>query len=354
MRLMLGRPTDGLLALALVLTLAVGACDDSSTAPGGNAKVSVLLTDAPGDVAEAWVNISGIYVQGGQCFNQDNGSNGEFQGNSHSNVNGHMDDHGDDDCGRVWLREDPTGWIDLTTLSDDVEQIVDGATLPAGTYRQLRFVIEEAAIVTEGGSTFATPGADLDGLNALRSDDPLVASGLLNCPSCDRSGLKVMCRDGIVALDDEETILIADFDVTQSFGRERGRSNRWVMHPMIRCSSMPLVGGVAGMVSLADGVELPATCGNNDIDLRVFKPVAVDADSQEWTGHTSPGGWFKIQPLLPGTYDLSYVSEVDFQDGSVLTFSASVDPGSVTVEAGSSEDADYTIDDVVCSPGGGS
>lgn len=350
MRLMLGRPLYGFLALALVLTLAVGACDNSSTAPGGNAQVSILLTDAPGDVAEAWVNISGIYVQGGQCFNQDNGSNGEF----HGNVNGHMDGQEDDDCGRVWLREDPTGWIDLTTLSDDVEEIVDGATLPAGFYRQLRFVIEEAVIVTEGGSAFVTPGADLDGLNALRSDGLLVADGLLHCPSCNRSGLKVMCRDGIVALDDEETVLIADFDVTQSFGRERGHSNRWVMHPMIRCSSMPMVGGVAGTVSLADGVELPATCGNNDIDLRVFKPVAIDADLEEWTGHTSLDGWFKIQPLLPGNYDLSYVAGIDFQDGSVLTFSASVDPGSVTVEAGSSEDADYTIDDVMCSPGGGS
>ena len=71
-------------------------------------------------------------------------------------------------------------------------------------------------------------------------------------------------RDGgepalIFAAEDGETILITDFDVSQSFGHERGHSGRWVMHPVIRCSSLREVGEVAGTVTLAGGVELPAT-----------------------------------------------------------------------------------------------
>lgn len=297
--------------------------------------MSILLTDAPGDVTEAWVNIGGIYVQGGARGGNQNG-NGDGSGG-----------------GRTWLREDPTGWIDLMTLSDDFHMIVEGAVLPAGIYRQFRFIVNEAVIVTEGGKTFATVDADLDALNAERDGDPLSADGLLHCPSCDRSGLKVMCRDGIAALADDETIVIADFDVSQSFGRERGLSGRWVMHPRIHCSDMPLVGEISGTVSPGEGVELPETCGDNALSLGAFTPLATDSESEVWSGHTSPAGIYKIRPLLPGSYDLSYESEIDYQDGSVITFSASVDPGSVEVVAGGTANADYTIDGAACSSGGG-
>jgi hypothetical protein len=341
-----------LMALAVGLTVASG-CDDSSTSPAGSARVSVVLTDAAGDVAEAWVNIDGIYLQGGAL-----GGDGEdFGGNSFGAAQGntfrHSEGNGEEGNGHVWLREDPTGWIDLLTLSDDVEEIVAGAVIPAGFYKQLRFVIDEAVIVTEGGLAFVTPGADLDGLNAVREGDPLNQDGLLHCPGCDRSGLKVMCRDGIVALEDGETVLVTDFDVGQSFGRERGRSGRWVMHPLIRCASMPLVGEIAGTVKLAENVELPAVCGENEISLRIFTPLAVDAEGEVWTGHTSQSGDFKIRPLLAGMYELGYEPEIDFEDGSLVTLTASADPASVEVETGGSAHSDFTIESASCTPGGG-
>ena len=333
----LKRSTLGCLAVALTIVLSTGACDDSSTAPAGEARVSILLTDAPGDVAEAWVNIGSIYLQGRSCD-----SGGDSNGDS------------DGDCGRVWLRTDPTGWIDLTALSDDVEQIVDGVIAPADTYSQLRFVIAEAVIVTEGGSVFATADADMDALNAERGGDPLVPTGSLHCPSCDRSGLKVKLWEGYIVLEGGETVVIADFDVTQSFGRERGNSGRWVMHPLIRASRLPLVGGIEGTVSLAEGVEMPAACGDNEVTLQIFKPIAKDADQESWTGQTSASGEFAIQPLLPGTYELLYELDIDFEDGSLVTFAATANPSSTTVEAGSVAQADYTINSVQCSPGGSS
>jgi hypothetical protein len=343
-----------LAAAVLTLGLVAAGCDDSSTSPAGSARLSLFLTDASGDVAEAWVNIGSIYLQGGAMGGSEEEGNGDSQGHAfgavhrHSNGNGHMGN------GRVWLREDPTGWIDLTTLSDDVEEIVDGAVIPSGTYKQLRFVIEEAVIVTEGGMAYVTPGADLEGLNLERGGDPLSEDGVLHCPGCDRSGLKVKCRDGIVASEEGETAVLTDFDVSQSFGRERGQSGRWVMHPMIRCSSMSHIGEVAGTVTLAEGIELPASCGNNDLSLRIFKPLAIDAEQEIWTGHTSMNGEFKIRPLAPGLYDLDYEPDIDFDDGSVVSFSASVDPSSVEVKAGGTAGADYMIESVGCTPGGGS
>jgi len=334
---LLKRTTFGCWALVLAVVLATGACDDSSTAPAGEARVSILLTDAPGDVAEAWVNIGSIYLQGRSC-----------------DAGGDSDGDSDGDCGRAWLRTDPTGWIDLMALSDEVEQIVDGVVAPADTYSQLRFVIVEAVIVTVGGSVFATADADMEALNAERGGDPLVPTGSLHCPSCGRSGLKVKLWEGYIVLEGGETVVIADFDVTQSFGRERGNSGRWVMHPLIRGSRLPLVGGIAGMVSLVEGVELPAACGANEITLRIFKPIAVDADQESWTGNVSAAGEFSIQPLLPGTYGLSYEPDIDFEDGSIVTFAATANPGSATVEAGIVARADYTINSVQCSPGGSS
>jgi len=327
----------GILPLALVLLFAITACDDSSTTPAGQAVVSVLLTDAAGDVDEAWVNIGSIYLQGGSC-GSDDASDG---------------DGGEGGCGRVWLRDTPTGWIELTGLSAQVQPLVDDAIVPAGSYAQLRFVIEEAVIVTEGLSVFATPKADMEALNAHRGGEPLVPTGALHCPSCGSSGLKVKFHDGFIVFDDGETIVVADFDVGQSFGRERGNSGRWVMRPLIRASRMALVGGVAGTVALEDGLEPPATCGANAIGLSIFMPIAVDSDGGIWTGHTSEDGSFTIQPLLPGSYDLSYEPEIDFEDGSVVTFNASADPSSAEVEAGTVVTANYTIDDVQCSPPNG-
>jgi hypothetical protein len=296
-----------------------------------------MLTDAAGDVDQAWVNIGGIYLQGGTCGSDDA-----------ADENG-----GDEGCGRTWLRDTPTGWIELTGLSVDVQPLVEGALVPPGSYSQLRFLIDEGVIVTEGGSVFATPAADMDALNEARGGEPLEPTGALHCPSCSSSGLKVKFHDGFIVFEDGQTIVVADFDVGQSFGRERGNSGRWVMRPLIRASRMALVGGVAGTVSLAEGLEPPATCGGNTIGLSAFMPIAVDADAGHWTGRTSPDGSYAIQPLLPGTYDLTYEAEADFEDGSVVTFSASADPGSVDVEAGSVATANYTIDDVLCTPPGG-
>lgn len=77
--------------LALCAVLATVACDDGgSTNPEGTSRVSIRLTDAPGDVAEAWVKVDRIQLLG-----------------SADSAGG----------GRVELLNAQTDWVDLLTLS---------------------------------------------------------------------------------------------------------------------------------------------------------------------------------------------------------------------------------------------
>lgn len=200
--LSIARPTTGRLRpfiAAVAITLGAIApltgCSDSTSA--GNAKLSILLTDAPGDVKTAVVTIDEIYLQG---------------------------------SGRVVLMDQPVT-TDLLTLANSTAELVKDAVVPAGSYGQLRFVVSGAYIEVENG----------DGTTSIYATSPDYAglppgaqvAGTLETPSFDESGLKVNVPDGALHLAAEEKILLVDFDVSQSFGHAAGGSGQWVMHPVI-------------------------------------------------------------------------------------------------------------------------
>lgn len=190
----------GLLGL-LALTGALVACDSSVGAPE-TARVTIMLTDAPGELTQAVVTISQIYLQGSES--------------------------GDDENGRVILSEDVIT-TDLLTLANDVQTIVDGVTIAAGTYGQLRFVIEGAYIVVEGETgdlVYATPGY---------AEAPEQVDGVLMCPSCGTSGIKVNLN-GVLTLDTDSESLLVDFDVAESFGHDTATSGMWVLNPTLKGS----------------------------------------------------------------------------------------------------------------------
>ena len=184
-------------ALAAVVVLA-GCSGDSSGPADGTARVTLLLTDAPGDIKTAMVTIDEIYLQG-------------------------------EDGDRVVLMDEPVT-TDLLTLVDDYQTLLTDVEVPAGAYSQLRFVISGAYIEVErdGGATeFFASASDYTGL-----PEGAVVTGLLKMPSFNSSGLKVNFP-GSLTLEEGETTLLVDFDVAQSFGKEAGQSGKWVMHPVI-------------------------------------------------------------------------------------------------------------------------
>lgn len=196
-------------AIAAFAAIGMVACAES-TGPG-TAQLTILITDAPDDIMEAWVTIDQIILVPGENGEEENGN------------------------GLVVLPD--TDWSgDLLTLQgEQFDTLVDGAEIPAGFYEQLRFVISGACIVVETDvvdvfGVFATPGYVAIGEDDAECDEP---TGTLQGPSFGETGIKVILPgDTGMELEGPES-LTADFDVEQSFGMLAGDSGMWVMHPVI-------------------------------------------------------------------------------------------------------------------------
>jgi hypothetical protein len=195
------------LAVGALAALALGAaaCEPTAVKYG---KLDLLLTDAPGDVVTAMVTIDQIYLVSGD----------------------------DLDGGRIILRDDDVT-VDLLTLSDATMDLILGAEIPVGSYKQLRFVISGGYIEVEGESENAiyASTADYAGLPAGAT-----VAGSLQMPSFASSGLKVMVPgDAVVIQEDLTLTLVVDFDVALSFGQAIGGGTGWVMHPVINAAPPP-------------------------------------------------------------------------------------------------------------------
>lgn len=316
-------------AAALALALGVGACDDSEPAgPGadGTTTLSVLLTDAPGDVEAVWVDISEIYLQGSE--------------------------------GAVVLLDEPTGLIELTALVGTSHILVSEAEVDATGYGQLRMVVSAAVLETKTGTVYAMGGAE--------HPEGLETTGDLMCPSCSQSGLKVTIPNDEVELEEGAAALLLDFDVSQSFGHEAGNSGKWIMHPVIHgvlvadengdgVPDVNQAGSIVGIVALADGVTLPECPAGTPRNLGDFVPTATSQTLTDGggapivrSGAVAEGGGFVISFLAPDTYTLGYQGQLNVEGGSSLVFTATVDPTEAAVADGAFEGVAYTITAASC------
>ena len=258
-----------------LLPFAILACSDSSDGDGdGTGRVSIVLTDAPGNIRAAVVTIDEIYLQGSN--------------------------------GRTVLRDRDTT-VNLLTLANDAATIVDQAIVPAGSYEQLRFVISGAYIEVEGdggGSEIYATSPDYAGLPA-----GAVVTGELRAPSLGQSGLKVQLGgDDSFVVTEDAAIVLVDFDVSQSFGHQAGNSGRWVMHPVIKGATITTAATIVVNVALGSGVTLP-DIGGNPTTLAAFNATVTNSGSTTETlqlsDPESDGTWTAtFNYLLPGTYSV--------------------------------------------------
>ena len=168
----------------LALLPLVAACDDSGTDADG-AIVAIQMTDALADVvqsADVW--ISKVYLQGGP---------------------GHAADPADASTGgRLYLFNDPAHafHVDLLTLSNGVvANLTDSVSVDPGSYKQLRIVVDSAKV------TLKAPFKFEDG----------TTTKIVKIPSGSSSGVKVKLNSDLVAAEGDTTVVLADFDVEQSF-----------------------------------------------------------------------------------------------------------------------------------------
>jgi hypothetical protein len=296
----------------LALAGAFAACDSSDIGSPDSVRLSVLLTDAPGDFSAAVVTISSIYLQGHETE--------------------------DNPGGRIVLLDDPVT-TDLLTLVDDFETLVDDFVVPEGTYGQLRFVIDGAYIEVEtatGVEVYATAGYE---------EAPAQVDGTLMCPSCAQSGIKVNFVGGLTLGDEDETIVV-DFDVSETFGHEAGNSGKWIMHPSLKASSLEAIASLDVSLGLGSGVSLPVigagviTLGDFRAELRGANAdpnapgeivVFTDADSD---------GTFEasFDNVVPGDYVIVLNGPLG------LTFGTSPSlPMALSIDSDASATADLTI-----------
>lgn len=271
--------------LALVAAMTLGACGDSVTLLDGPADIgslSLLLTDAPGDFTEAVVTIERVELVG------------------------------DDEESPVVVM-DEAFTTDLLTLSNDIATLVDDATLAAGTYTQLRFIIPAACIGVEQADQSVAVYAS-DGFDACGPSD-----GTLMLPSFDQTGIKVNLPGGSIDVSGEQRILLVDFDVSQSFGQQAGMSGMWVMTPVINAEDVSLTGSIVVELAAADSVDLSDAGGSLadfSAQLGDESPVALADDDEDGVFTT------RFLYVLPGEHQVSLGLNED------AGFDATLDPTS--------------------------
>jgi hypothetical protein len=280
-----------------LLALAFG-CNGQT---GQTGKVTVLMKDAPANVTRAVVTISEIDLVG---------------------------------SGGVTVLSTTKTTTDLLTLANDTATLVKDVEVPVGTYSQLRFVITGGYVEAEGVIYASSPA--YEGL-----PPETVAGGTLRMPSYAQSGLKVDLPGGATTVGTGSTVLLVDFDVSQSFGHEAGSSGAWVMHPVVKATDFALAGRVDVTLKLATGVTLPAPATLADFKA-VLTPAPPASGGNTILALTSTdavtyGASFKY--LFPGDYNLSFTSPA-----AVNAFvTAPPVPATVTVTSGQATSAPFVM-----------
>lgn len=310
----MSRKILGVLALALMLPLA--ACDDgTSVAQSGT--MSLLLTDAPGDFGQAVVVIESIELIG---------------------------ESGDEE-NTVVLREE-ADTTDLLMLSNDVEEMVAEATVPGGSYGQVRFIIPEACITVEQEK--ADPQEDPTFLVYSSSETFTECGqrdGELQLPSFAQTGIKVNLPAEATDVDGDQHIVLLDFNVEESFGQQAGMSGMWVMTPVITTSSIEFTGSLTVELTLADTVDLDALGASlGDFQAR----LTGEAQPQAFTDEDDDGTYTaSFLFLVPDDYE----TWVELQDGAP-SIDFTLDPTSPQgVSVGSAEQASVAFEVTSASAG---
>jgi hypothetical protein len=255
-----------------ILLAAVGiagaACSDSNDSAGpGNGTLSVRLTDKPFPFSEvASVNIFVVRVDAKTATTTDDDA----------------EDVSDMDGWRTIAT--PNDDFDLLDLQNGVTANLGEATLPTGTYRGFRLVIDPAR-----SNVVLTNGTQPD----------------VMWPSAAQSGIKIQLDEDITVTE-EGSVMILDFDVGRSFVM-RGNSisqNGLLFKPVIRAVATDVTGSISGVVrgDLLTG----ALIAGATVELLTVGSLLDDANPDHVVASTvtNANGAFTFTYVMPGSYVL--------------------------------------------------
>ncbi|MDR5591255.1 DUF4382 domain-containing protein [Christiangramia sp. SM2212] len=244
------------LMVATFIALGLTSCSDddsSEAAMGGNANVTVRLTDAPGDYDEVNIDVQDVQVM--------------VEADAETEVEGDADAEG-----WVSLEDVQTGVYDLLELTGGISQILADSEVPAGYASQIRLVLgTENTVVVNGESK------------------------PLNTPSAQQSGLKLQLNKELE--EGENYAFLLDFDVEESIVATGNGS--YNLKPVIRLSAEADAGMVVGSVIVPETIET-----------NVQSLVKITDGSITISAYTDASGNFALNGVPAGTYDLEVVPEV--------------------------------------------
>lgn len=188
-----------LFLLAILSFAGFTACSDDDSVNNNDemAHVSVMLTDAPGDYDEVWVEVEDVMVK------MD------------------VENENQDEEGWITLGDIHTGQVNLLTLTGGETKLLADAELPEGNITDMRLVLGGDNEIMVDGKSFS-----------------------LKTPSAEQSGLKIKVDQEIEA--GLEYNFILDFDVDKSIV-ETGNEN-YLLKPVLRASLVEKTGTIKGSI----------------------------------------------------------------------------------------------------------
>lgn len=354
-----GVPLAAALA-ASVLLLVASACssgdlagpgDDSDgpldTAPGTGV-LSVSLTDAPDTLlASAVVHIGRVEAVPAEGEDDEEGDSAPSDSTASDSASSDSAAAGigvaaqqEDGGGPVVIVEEG-GTFDLLELQDGITELLGSAEVEVGTYAQLRFIVDSARVELKEGLTFRD-GSTSQSLMVPSGSETGIKLNLDRADGDDSDG-------GTEVEEGEETSLIVDFDVSQSFVVQ-GNPNTpagirgFLFTPVLRVVEEDAAGSIAGTVSGPEAANVegltvtaePAGSSGGSARIAFQQQPEEGGQTETATATTDADGAYELSGLAPGTYTVSVEPPEGFEP----------DPASLDVEVAEGEaveGADFTL-----------
>lgn len=248
-----------LLKITLILLTIVGftscSSDNDSDNNQGEAKLSLRLTDAPGDYDAVFIDVREIVIK------YDNGND-------------------------YALEDVNTGIYDLLELTGGVNILLYNDDVPAGNIKEIRLILgDDNTIVVDGESIH------------------------LDTPSAQQSGLKIKLNENLQSGFEYEFLL--DFDVDKSIvAKGNGGYN---LKPVIRATAMAETGSIAGNV-LPENVLTLVTASNGIDEISSF----TNSSGEFYLAGVPSGNYtVTIQPDILFGFPIKVVENVSVNVGEI-------------------------------------
>ncbi len=264
---------------AAALMVGALACGDSTSATQGT--LTMQLTDAPfsfDSVARADLFVVRIDAKTASSDSADS------EAGKNDDTNG-----GNTNPGSGWVTvATPNQAYNLLALQNGTTTNLGQATLPTGTYRGFRLILD-----TDKSSITLKNGKVLTG----------TSNPGIKFPSAGRTGVKIVLANPI-SVTSGGTIMVLDFDLGTSFVM-RGNTisqNGLLFKPVIRATARDITGGISGKVTALTAAGTAIA----DATVEVLKNGSLVSDTVSAdvvaTTKTDASGNYTAAFLLAGTY----------------------------------------------------